>query len=84
MNRPRKSLSIQQLKAGLSAAIAAAESGQTIEVTRHNAPVAHLGPATASHVHRGPRAGGPRLIPAMKRGTNGRSLAVLLEDRGNR
>jgi prevent-host-death family protein len=80
----KTSISIQDLKARLSAVVADAEAGQTILVTRHNTPVAQLGPAVASHVHRGPRTGGPRLKPALKRGTGGRALAVLLDDRGNR
>ena len=79
-----KRISIQDLKAQLSAAVAEAESGSTIVVTRHNEPVAQLGPATPPHVHRGARAGTGRLEPALKRGTKGRYLTVLLEDRGNR
>ena len=38
-------VSIQDLKARLSAIVAEAESGDTIIITRHNAPVAQLGPA---------------------------------------
>lgn len=78
-----KQVSIQDLKATLSAVIAEVESGTTIVVTRHNAPVAQLTPARAREVHRGARVGA-RLTPALKRGTKGRYLAVLLEDRGNR
>jgi prevent-host-death family protein len=77
-------ISIQDLKARLSAAIAEAESGRTILVTRHNAPVAQLGPARPPHVHYGRRVGQGRILPAIKRGTKGRYLAVLFEDRGNR
>ena len=40
-----KRISIQDLKARLSAAVAEAESGSTIVITRHNEPVAHLGPS---------------------------------------
>jgi prevent-host-death family protein len=79
-----KRISIQDLKAQLSAAVAEAESGATIVVTRHNEPVAQLGPARSSQVHRGARVGTGRLEPALKRGTKGRYLTVLLEDRGNR
>ena len=78
-----KQVSIQDLKATLSAVIAEVESGATVVVTRHNAPVAQLTPACALEVHRGARVGA-RLTPALKRGTKGRYLAVLLEDRGNR
>jgi prevent-host-death family protein len=79
-----KKVSIQDLKAGLSAAVAEAESGRTILITRHNEPVAQLGPAQSARVHRGARAGLGRLHPVLKRGTKGRYLAVLLEDRGSR
>jgi len=74
---------MQNLKAQLSAAVAEAQSGRTIVVTRHNEPVAHLGPAQPRDVHRGERAGA-RLKPALKRGTKGRYLKVLIEDRGER
>jgi prevent-host-death family protein len=79
-----KRVSIQDLKAGLSAAVAAAEAGVTIVITRHNEPVAQLGPARPERVHRGARAGLGRIQPALNRGTKGRYLATLLEDRGAR
>lgn len=79
-----KQISIQDLKAGLSAAVAEAEAGQTIVITRHNAPVARLTPADPHHVQRGTSVGTGRLRPAVKRGTHGRYLAVLREDRGDR
>jgi len=79
-----KQISIQDLKAGLSAAIAEAQSGATIVVTRHNEPVAQLGPPQFRHTHRGQVPIAARLKPAVKRGTKGRYLAVLLDDRGTR
>jgi len=79
-----KQVSIQDLKARLSAAVAEAESGRTIVITRHNEPVAQLGPAHAERVHRGARVGRGRVQPALKRGTKGRYLAVLQDDRGSR
>jgi prevent-host-death family protein len=79
-----KQVSIQALKANLSAMVADAESGDTIIITRHNAPVAQLSPARPQAVHRGKNAGRTRLSPAAKRGTNGRYLDALLQDRGNR
>ena len=79
-----KRISIQDLKARLSAAVADAESGNTIVITRHNEPVAGLSPASPPYVHRGKDVGRGRLRPALKRGTKGRYLAVLLEDRGDR
>ena len=51
-------------------------------ITRHNEPVAQLGPARPDRLHRGARVGLGRIQPALKRGTKGRYLAVLLEDRG--
>jgi len=79
-----KKVSIQDLKARLSAAVAEAESGHTILITRHNETVAQLGPAASRHVHRGACAGRRDITPAITRGTNGRYLAVLKEDRGDR
>ena len=79
-----KRISIQDLKAQLSGAVAEAESGRTILITRHNEPVAQLSPARPPHVHRGRRVGSGRLVPAMTRGTKGRYLAVLMDDRGGR
>jgi prevent-host-death family protein len=79
-----KRISIQDLKARLSTAVSEAESGRTIVITRHNEPVAQLGPARSQHLHRGSRVGTGRLQPAVKRGTKGRYLTVLMEDRGNR
>ena len=43
-----------------------------------------LRPAEAESVHRGRNVGSGRIRPAVKRGTKGRYLEVLLEDRGNR
>jgi prevent-host-death family protein len=77
-----KRISIKDAKAQLSAAITAAEAGATIVITRHNEPVAHLGPARAHFVQQGRRVGAARLVPAMSGGTGGRYLSVLQEDRG--
>ena len=79
-----KQVSIQDLKAGLSAAVAEAQAGRTIVITRHNTPVAQIGPTATAHVHYGARVGSARIRPALKRGTNGRYLTVLLDDRGTR
>ena len=78
-----KRVSIQDLKATLSAAVADAEAGATILITRHGEAVAKLGPARA-HLHRGDTAGVGRLRPAIRRHTDGRYLVVLDDDRGNR
>lgn len=77
-------ISIQDLKARLSAAVAAAESGATIVITRHNAPVAKLMPADPPNVHRGKDAGLRGLKPALRPGSSLPYLEVLLEDRGDR
>lgn len=79
-----KLVSIQDLKARLSAMVAEAESGDTIVITRHNAPVAQLSPARTESVHQGKNVGRGRIGAALKRGTKGRYLEILLEDRGNR
>ncbi len=79
-----KRISIQDLKAGLSAAIADAEAGETLAITRHNETVAQLGPARVPYVHRGEDVGAGCLTPALKRGTKGQYLAVLLDDRSDR
>jgi prevent-host-death family protein len=79
-----KQVSIQALKANLSALVADAESGDTIIITRHHAPVAQLSPARMQPTYRGKNVGNRRLSAALKRGTKGRYLDVLLEDRGNR
>jgi prevent-host-death family protein len=79
-----KQISIQDLKAGLSGAVAAAEAGETLVITRHHQPVARLGPADPHEVHRGKSVGAGRLRPAVRRSTAGRYLIVLSEDRGNR
>jgi prevent-host-death family protein len=79
-----KRISIQDLKPRLSAAVSEAESGATIIITRHNQPVAKLGPAELPSVHRGRRVGSGRLEPALSKATKGRYLSVLLDDRGSR
>jgi antitoxin (DNA-binding transcriptional repressor) of toxin-antitoxin stability system len=84
MIQAMKEMSIQDLKSRLSAAVAEAESGSRILITRHSQGVAQLGPPVQAHVRRGPRVGTGRLAPAVRRGTKGRYLAVLLEDRGGR
>jgi len=78
-----KQISIQDLKASLSASVAEAESGHTIVITRHNAPVARLVPAEF-YVHRGRNVGKGGLKPALKRGSKIRFLDILADDRGDR
>lgn len=80
-----KQISIQDLKATLSAAVAEAEAGQTIVITRHNTAVARLTQAVPPTVHHGVRESRRAGIrPAIERGKKIPYLEVLLEDRGNR
>jgi prevent-host-death family protein len=79
-----KQISVQDLKANLSAAISKAETGEAIVITRHNQPVAQLIPPHPTTVHRGASVGKGRIAPALKRGSKDRYLAILLEDRGDR
>jgi len=76
-----KRISIQDLKSGLSAAVAEAESGGTVLVTRHNRVVARLGPVTPG---KNPDRDVPLrepLVPLLRRATQGRYLRVLMDDR---
>lgn len=78
-------VSVQDLKAQLSSAIAAAERGDSIVITRHGKPVARLVPADPPYVHRGSRVG-EALPPPIKTGVPGlaaRALEVLFEDRND-
>jgi antitoxin (DNA-binding transcriptional repressor) of toxin-antitoxin stability system len=79
-----KQISIQGLKSQLSAAIADAESGSTILITRHNRNVAQLSPVDIQCLHVGKQFGRGKLKAALKTGTRGRYLEVLLEDRRGR
>lgn len=76
-----KEISIQDLKGRISAAIAEAETGVTIVITRHRRPVAKLSPAVAAHVHVGKRFGRAKLQSVSKANSGGRYLEVLLDDR---
>ena len=79
-----KKVSIQVLKAGLSAAVAEAQAGAHDPDHQAQRAGGAAGPARTAHVHQGARVGMGRVHPALKRGTRGRYLAVLLEDRGTR
>lgn len=76
-----KEISIHELKAQLSAAVAEAEAGQTILITRHKRPVARLTPAGTQHTHVGKGRRAAKLKPLLKQATRGRYLTVLIEDR---
>ena len=76
-----KEISIQDLKAKLSAVVAEAEAGHIILITRHNRAVARLTPADVLHIHVGRNLRSGKLKPLLKQATRGRYLSVLLEDR---
>ncbi len=76
-----KRISIQDLKSGLSAAIAEAEGGRTVLVTRHNRVVARLSPATPWKNADGGVPLREPLVPLLRRATRGRYLRVLMDDR---
>ena len=78
-----EAVSVQDLKAKLSSVVAAAESGQTIVITRHGRPVARLCPADPPHVHRG-RLVGEAWPHAVTSGLGAKAVAALLDDRGDR
>lgn len=79
-----KTASIQDLKRNLSAFVGAAEAGERVVVTRHERPVAIMGPAQPAHVHVGDRFGKAVLAPVLKAPTRGRYLDALQEDREER
>jgi prevent-host-death family protein len=79
-----KRVSIQDLKRHLSAMIEAAAEGERILVTRHERPVATLGPVEAAHVHVGDRFGSATLVPLLRAPTRGGYLQALREDREER
>jgi prevent-host-death family protein len=78
-----KRMRIQDLKAHLSTAVAEAEAGATIVITRHNEPIAQLTPLRSPHVRHGSQVGTP-LSSAIKGGTKGKAQRILDEDRGDR
>ena len=71
---------IHQLKQQLSRVIAAAESGETLLVTRHKQVVARIVPPEA-HLHTGSRFGRGSIQPLLKGATRGRYLDVIADDR---
>lgn len=76
-----KKVSIQDFKQHLSEYVTAAESGDEVILTRHNRPVATLSSSELRHLRVGRRAGRGSLRPAVAKGTGGRALEILLEDR---
>jgi len=77
-------VSIKDLKAALAAVVAEAEAGHSIIVTRHNRPVAVIGPTRSANVRRGAAVGLPGLRPAVRLKAEGRVRAVLADDRNDR
>jgi prevent-host-death family protein len=75
-----KTVSIQVLKARLSALVAEAAAGEAILVTRHSRPIAQITPVDPG-LHVGARFGKGRLVPLLKGKTRGRYLEVIADDR---
>lgn len=78
-----KTVSIQDLKARISALLAEAAAGTRVLITKHRRPLAMLSPAELEHVHIGKRFGRGRLRALFERATDGRYLEGLAEDRGD-
>lgn len=76
-----KTVSIQDLKARLSAVLAEAAAGVRVLITRHRKPIAVLAPPDLPSVHVGKRYGKARFEPLLSNATGGRYLEVLGEDR---
>jgi prevent-host-death family protein len=76
-----KTVSIGDLKKSLSALIGEVEEGGQILVTRHHRPVAILSGAAHLHLHQGARFGEGSVHPAVEKGSRGRFLEVLADDR---
>ena len=72
---------MQELRSNLSALVDAAAAGEQIWITRHGRLVARFAPAEPPYVHRGARFGKASLRSVLERGTGGRALAILEEDR---
>ena len=80
-------ISVEDLEAQLSAALARGEAGETLVITRDDRTIAQLVPARLAHTHVGSRFGTVRLQPAIKgglAGAEGSSVAALADDRSDR
>ena len=73
-------ITIHELKQALSARVAEAEADETLLITRRNLVVAKLVPRE-TRVHVGTRCATARLRPALDKGTGGRYLEILADDR---
>jgi prevent-host-death family protein len=76
-----KTVSIQELKAKISALLAEAAAGTRVLITKHRRPVAMLSPPEHEAVHLGQRFGRGKLESLLHEATAGRYLEVLAEDR---
>ena len=77
-----KMVPIHELKQRLSQVIAAAESGETMLVTRHKRVVARIVPPESHlHLHSGSQVGQGTIQPLLKGATRGRYLEVISDDR---
>ena len=76
-----KSISLKDLKENLSKYTEDAAHGETIQVTKYNKPFIYLTGASQPSLNVGSRVGKGTLRSVLSRGTNGKYLKVLLEDR---
>jgi prevent-host-death family protein len=76
-----RTISIDELKRGLSSFIAQAAAGARILITKHRRPIASLVPADMDHVHVGRQFGRAMLKPLLRAPTQGKYLEVLDDDR---
>jgi prevent-host-death family protein len=76
-----RQVTIQELRRHLSALIAEVAAGTRILVTKHEKAIACLLPAEDEHVHWGRRFHKGSLEPLLSKGTGGRYLEILADDR---
>lgn len=76
-----KRISICEFKKHFSSLVAEAAAGRRLLITKHRNVVATLSAAEQEHLTIGSRAGKVSLRPLLRRGSRGRYLKVLLDDR---
>ena len=75
------SVSLKTLKENLSEIVERVANGDVIEILKYNKPRVKLVPIGNSAIRLGRFVGRKSLVPAVKTGTAGQALKVLLEDR---
>ena len=76
-----KMVPIHDIKKNLASFLAEVAEGERILITRHKKPVATLGSPEKEHLFVGAHSGKGRLRPALDRGSHGKFLKVLEDDR---